>query len=358
MTRYVIVGAGAVGVALAVELGERGHDIRLVARGSALEHLAREPLSYHTHRGSRAVRLPVAGPADDLGLGPDDILVLAVKTQDVDAALPALAWREVRGPDGEVLGVAAGLLPVVTVQNGLDAERSAARWFDTVVGAVMMISARYATIGEVRVGGHPHVGSVIAGHAAGDRAATGRAAKTLIDDARDAGFRAAEVDDIGPYKAAKLLHSVRNGVEVLAGDRAVKDAVGSALTAEARDVLTAAGIAYRDTDDLILDPAQQHTSARAGVVGRRPSTWQSFARGGATHEVDYLNGEIALLARASGRSAPLNTRLQHLLGQAAARGGGVDLPGLDQLAAALPEELTVDAGVRARSTAPAWRSGR
>jgi 2-dehydropantoate 2-reductase len=137
VTRYVIIGAGAVGATLAVELGDTGHDILLVAHGPTLEHLARQPLSYHTYAGSREIRLPVVSPDDDLGLGPDDILVLAVKTQDVHAILPSLAWRDVRSHRGETLGVAADLVPVVTVQNGLDAERSAARWFATVVGAVV-----------------------------------------------------------------------------------------------------------------------------------------------------------------------------------------------------------------------------
>jgi 2-dehydropantoate 2-reductase len=50
-----------------------------------------------------------------------------------------------------------------------------------------------------------------------------------------------------------------------------------------------------------------------GHVGGRLSTWQSVARG-ASSEIDYLNGEIVLLARKHGRQAPLNRKLQELLG--------------------------------------------
>ncbi|GAA5052136.1 ketopantoate reductase family protein [Nocardia callitridis] len=330
MTRYVIVGAGAVGAALAVQLRERGHEILLVARGETLEHLARKPLSYHTHAGHQDVSLPVVGPDDDFGLRVGDLLVLAVKTQDLPATLPSLAWREVRDGRGAAVGVAADTLPLITVQNGLDAEGSAARWFDSVIGAVMMLTAQYSRVGEVRVGGHPHIGGVIAGHSVGARATTEPVVRAFVDDVRDAGFVAAAVDDIAACKAGKLLHNVRNGVEVFAGPRATKDAVGAALTAEAREVFLAAGIEFRDAPDLVLDPAQQYTSERAGVRAGRTSTWQSFTRGVA-NEVDYLNGEIALLARQHGLTAPLNARLQQLLGRAAADGGGTDLSGLAEL---------------------------
>ncbi|MQY28733.1 ketopantoate reductase family protein [Nocardia aurantia] len=336
MTRYVIVGAGAVGACLAVELGDRGHEVLLIARGATLEHLAAQPLSYHTHAGAREVRLPVAAIGDELNLRLGDILVLAVKTQDVAGAAAELAWRDVSDRRGGVLGPAAELVPIVTVQNGLDAERAAARWFDTVIGAVFMISAQYARVGEVRVGGYPAIGAAIAGVAAGDPGTGAQALKTFVADLRAANFGIEPVADVRAYKAAKILHSVRNGVEVLAGDRPVKQAVGDALTAEARRVLAAAGIEHRETGDLILDPDQESFSAGSGVQRDRQSTWQSFARGAGGHEADYLNGEIALLARLHGVDAPLNTRLQQLLGRAARRGGGLEQPGLELLVEQLP----------------------
>jgi len=50
------------------------------------------------------------------------------------------------------------------------------------------------------------------------------------------------------------------------------------------------------------------------------STWQSLTRGTGNVETDYLNGELALIARQHGRSAPLNSRLASLVRQAAAHG--------------------------------------
>jgi 2-dehydropantoate 2-reductase len=43
------------------------------------------------------------------------------------------------------------------------------------------------------------------------------------------------------------------------------------------------------------------------------STWQSLARESGSAEVDYLNGEIALLGRLHGVPTPLNDLLQRLV---------------------------------------------
>ena len=50
------------------------------------------------------------------------------------------------------------------------------------------------------------------------------------------------------------------------------------------------------------------TTAYQGPRGS--STWQSLHRGAGTIETDYLNGEIARLARAHGIPAPLNSAVQ------------------------------------------------
>jgi 2-dehydropantoate 2-reductase len=152
-------------------------------------------------------------------------------------------------------------------------------------------------------------------------------------------FEVAETAEITKIKATKILHSVKNGLEVLAGDESTQRRIGRALEAEARLVLDAAGVEYGATRDIALNADQTSFDPEIDVVAGQQSTWQSFARGAGSHEVDHLNGEIALLARLHGVDAPLNTKLQALLGTALERGGGTDLPGLDalvELAAASP----------------------
>jgi 2-dehydropantoate 2-reductase len=325
----VIVGAGAVGASFAAALSDRA-EVLVVARGANLDHLRDNPLIYRTSTGTTEVRLSVAA-IDEVHLRTDDVLLLAVKTQHVGDVASALAWTPVHSAGGDVVGSAAQLLPVVTLQNGLDAERVVARWFEHIVGATVLIAARYTTVGEVRVGGRPHLGGVHIGEPYRSTETGANAARILAADLRAATFAVSETPEITKIKAAKILHSVKNGLEVLAGDNATRSQIGAALEAEARVVLDAAGIEYAPGSDLMLGLNQNSFDPDIDVVPGQQSTWQSFARGATSHEVDHLNGEIALLARVHGVAAPLSTTLQALLGTALQRGGGIDLPGLESL---------------------------
>src|ERR1700742_1170820 len=126
MSRYVIIGAGGVGAALYAGLHDAGFETVLVSRHGAPRF---------THRG----RTRVLDVVDDVALRDDDVVVLAVKTQDVNAA--AARWR---GPE-----------TVVTIQNGLEAERAAARYFPRVVGAVTLTAATHVVPGEITVHNAP-----------------------------------------------------------------------------------------------------------------------------------------------------------------------------------------------------------
>lgn len=330
MSRYVIVGAGAVGASFAAALSDRT-EVVVVARGTNLDHLRDKPLTFRTSAGTRSVRLDAVA-IDELQLRAGDVLVLAVKTQHVGDVAETLAWRPVHSPAGDVVGSAAETLPVVTLQNGLDAERAVARWFAHVIGATVLIAARYTEVGEVRVGGTPSLGGVHLGEPYRSTGIGSDAVHEFAADLRAVNIDVSEAADITKIKATKILHSVKNGLEVLAGDQSDRVQIGSALEAEARRVLTAAGIEYGATRDLIINAEQTSFDPDIDVVAGQQSTWQSFARGAGSHEVDHLNGEIALLARLHGVDAPLNTKLQTLLGTASERGGGTDLAGLDSLA--------------------------
>jgi 2-dehydropantoate 2-reductase len=97
MTRYIIVGAGAVGGAIGGRLFESGPDVVLVARGAHFEALRRNGLRFVTPQGSRTLSIPVIDRPQALRLRPDDVLVPTTKTQDSAAALDAWAARPVAG---------------------------------------------------------------------------------------------------------------------------------------------------------------------------------------------------------------------------------------------------------------------
>ncbi|MEV7023017.1 2-dehydropantoate 2-reductase N-terminal domain-containing protein, partial [Kitasatospora sp. NPDC093558] len=106
--RYIIIGAGAVGGTIGARLHESGRDVVLVARGAHLAALREHGLTFGAPDGTRTLPVPAVSGPEELELRPDDVLVLAVKTQDTAAALAAWAPRPVAGG-----GTAGERLPLV-----------------------------------------------------------------------------------------------------------------------------------------------------------------------------------------------------------------------------------------------------
>ncbi len=313
MSRYVIVGAGAVGVSLAAELSAAGIPHVLVGRGASAATLARDGVTYV--RGTERLRptLDVVTSADEVVLEADDVLVLTTKTQDADAALATWSTR----PVGDAT---AASLPVVTLQNGLDTERSALRRFERVYGASILTPARFTEPGEVVVGSVPVVGVVTLGRA--PAGPVDHVAETIAADLRRASYVVQLTDDVLAWKAAKLLWSVRNGLEVLAGSDAE---LSDRLMAEAEAALSAGGITPADpVEDRTEDVTGFGVVDGAAIRPGQQSTWQSFARGVGSSEIDFLNGEIVLLGRLHGVPTPANAALQQVLAAVLGAGGGPD----------------------------------
>jgi len=322
--RYVIVGAGAVGSTAAAQLHLAGFEVVLAARGRHLDALRARGLTYVRPEGTRTLALPaVAGP-DEVSLRDGDVLVFATKSQDTEAALQDWAWAPVDGGRRE----AATALPALMMQNGIDNERAALRRFERVYGCVVTVPATFLHPGEV-VARADLPGAFWLGRYPNGRDAT---RDRLAADLRTAGFAVQVVDDVVPWKVGKLLVNLHNGADALFAPSPRRDDLIRALREEATRVLRAAGIeAVNRTAASTLDLAgleHQVTGSpdRPAEEWKHSSTWQSLTRTGSV-ESDFLNGEIVLLARLHGTSAPLNAALQRLVATAprqAIRPGGLD----------------------------------
>jgi thiosulfate/3-mercaptopyruvate sulfurtransferase len=312
--RYVVIGAGAVGATLAAELHLAGIATVLVARGAHLAALRTAGLRYLRPDGEQAVAVPVVGGPDELALEPGDVLVLATKAQDAETALADWAWQPVKGA-----GAAAEVLPVVTLQNGLDAERVALRRFTTVYGAVIWSPAAYLAPGEVESPAAPAVGVVWFGRYPGGR--DGRLDE-IAADLRSARHLAEVVADIPRLKAGKLFPILGNALDGLYPSSLLRERAAAALREEARRVYRAAGIEAADlTAETSLDLSGFAVHPIPGRPATGRSTWQSLRRG-ARLESDFLNGEIVLLARLHGTSAPRNAAVLARVQRAARDGVG------------------------------------
>lgn len=309
--RYVIVGAGSIGGSIGAELHLAGRDVVLVARGAHLEALRAGGLVYATPRGAPALQIPaVAGP-DEVELAPDDVMVLAVKTQDTVGALDAWAGCPVAGG-----GTASERLPLVCAQNGVENERMAARVWDRVIAAALWLPAAHTEPGVVVASGAPLAGIVRLGSY--PRGVLDGVAAVAADLAA-ARFDVEASQDVMRWKWSKLVTNLSNTVDALLTPGDAKRAIARAAAREGLTVLAAARIEVATRAE---HEQMRGVLAEADVPGRTrggSSTWQSMARGRPL-ETDYLNGEIALLARQHGVGAPVNSALQRWARAASAAG--------------------------------------
>ena len=306
--RYIIIGAGAVGGAIGGRLAGAGHEVVLVARGAHLAALREDGLRLTVPDGRHTYRLPAVEGPDELGaLRADDVLVLAVKTQDTAAALAAWGPAPVAGG-----GTAAERLPLLCAQNGVEGQRLALRVFRHVYGVCVWLPATFVEPGRVSAAGAPLTGIL---HLGRYPHGTDETARRIAADLEKTRFlEAPVVPDVSRWQYAKLLSNLANALEAVtstAGDRAGE--LYRRVRAEGEAVLDAAGIAYasaeeqRETRGHKVDLVPLDGAPRGGG-----SSWQSLSRGTGSIEADYLNGEIALLGRLHGVPTPLNDLLQRL----------------------------------------------
>ncbi|MEV7078139.1 2-dehydropantoate 2-reductase N-terminal domain-containing protein [Streptomyces sp. NPDC093516] len=301
--RYIVIGAGAVGGSIGGRLHESGRPVVLVARGAHADALRAQGLRLTLPTGTLTLDVPVATGPEDVELREDDVLVLAVKTQDSVAALDAWAARPVAGG-----GTAGERLPVVCAQNGVENERLALRRFGEVHGMCVVLPSSHLTPGEVVAPCGPYTGALVLGRYGPGPDGT---ARRIAGDLEKSCFLAPVVTDVMRWKYGKLLGNLANAVEAVCGsaaDAAAQDLIARAK-AEGTAVLDAAGIAYASGAEI--------TRLRSGTVEVQPlpgeptrsSTWQSLARGTGSIETDHLNGEIVLLGRTHGVPTPVNAAL-------------------------------------------------
>jgi 2-dehydropantoate 2-reductase len=294
--RFVVVGAGAIGGVLGARLAQAGFDVVLVARGTHGEAIRANGLRVESPDGAATLRLPVEPRPDAVAFREGDVVLLATKSNDTEAALEALA----RAAPPET--------PLVCVQNGVANERTALRFFANVYAVCVMCPAEHLEPGVVVAQSAPLTGLLDIGrYPAGSDA--------IADDVGRA-WRAATWDvevraDIMRWKYRKLLLNLGNAVEATCARGSGRRVLIERLRDEGERALAAAGIPVASAAE---DEARRRDLLRVRPVAGRPrggsSTWQSLARGTGSVESDYLNGEIVLLGRLHGVPTPANALVQ------------------------------------------------
>ncbi|BBG05507.1 MULTISPECIES: ketopantoate reductase family protein [Pseudonocardia] len=305
-TRYVVVGAGAVGGTIGARLHAAGRDVVLVARGAHLATIREHGLRLDSPDGRSVHRIPAVGSVTEVSFRPGDIALLAVKSQDTVPVLDAL------------VGIAPEVI-VACAQNGVANEREAARRFDRVQAVLVILPVEHYEPGVVIASSAPVPGVLEIGRFPSGADATSR---VIAADLAAAGFAARADPAVLDGKYGKLLTNLGNAADAICGpdDPDLAELVGIA-GAEGAACLAAAGIRARTGDDDRVRREGLITERPVGGLARRgSSSWQSLHRGSGTIEARFLNGEIVALGAAHGVPTPVNAELLRVAEEMAAAG--------------------------------------
>lgn len=316
--RFVVFGAGGVGGVVGGRLAQHGHSVALIARGKHYDAIRMNGLRLESPDDAVRLDLPIFDHPAHITWTKDDIVLLAMKTQDTFAALNDLA------------AVVQPGTPIICMQNGVANERMALRRFANAYGVCVFCATGHLVPGVVQAWSVPMTGILDIGrYPSGADGLTEEVAAAF----RASTFHADVRPDIMRWKYRKLLMNLGNAVEALCGSAGR----GSGLVEQARregvQCLNAAGIQFASDDE---EPARRERQLGLRPIDgqKRPggSSWQSLERGMRSIEADYLNGEIVLLGRMHGVPTPVNELLQRLANRMAREGAPPGSMSIDEIA--------------------------
>ncbi len=105
--KIAIIGAGAIGGYVGVKLALAGEDVTFMVRGANLAAIQKNGMKLVMHDGSEHVATQVKASNDYVATGPQDMVILAMKSHQVEAVVNDVP--KLFGPD----------TVVVTMQNGI-----------------------------------------------------------------------------------------------------------------------------------------------------------------------------------------------------------------------------------------------
>ncbi len=301
--RVGIIGAGAIGTALAVRLGTHGHDVSVVARGVRRVAIEVDGLVLH-EGGERIVSRPRVACVDDLD--DRDLVIVAVKSGALPALLPQLApvlrrdallmpainglpWWYFQGEGGPL----EGLSLQATDRGGVLKTLFRA---EQIVGCVVYSRATMLPTGEVSVGGQQelNVGAI------GGRPDL----MPLVEGFARAGIAMTLEPDIRKAMWRKLIrNAATNVVSALTGATLEQMGRDGAITRVITDIATeVAGLAARVGRP--VDPELEELVAVLHQAGPFATSMLQDVRAGREPELDSIADAPLELAAKVGYAMP------------------------------------------------------
>ena len=297
--RFATVATGAVNGYLAVKLAQSGGDVACLARGAHRDAIRARGLKLREADGETVVRIKAVSE-DPAALGPADVVIFAVKGQDLDAVAPMV--KPLLGPETFVIPLLNG----VEAAGRLEAHLGEGR----VLEGYCAISVFIPEPGVIaRTGGFAKFRFAERDGTRSERAL--RAADALTGAGIDAGVP----EDIQRELWLKfLMLASMSGVTAAARCTAGQIRASAELTrltaeavAEVGRLARAEGVAITEADE-----ARTVEAIKAMPAQMRASQAMDLTAGRSL-EVDWLSGAVARLSEAQGLEAPVHRALHAVL---------------------------------------------
>lgn len=313
--RYIIFGAGAIGTAVGGLLAKVGKRVEFIGRPIYAEAI-RRGITIKYEETEVFFKAHAVTSAKELQYQDGDVVFITVKSQVMEAAVEELA------------AVCDKSIPVVCLQNGVSNEAVAARRFDQVYAALVLLSAVQLDPEVITM---PRGRSIAIGLYP-DK--VDNLSYRMCEDLTEAGFDTLASRYVMAMKWGKLIANLNNATHTITGywiERGTADPEMRDLTIAVREegmrVLAAAGIAAEPPAD---EPSpiritkwterirqSKEPLDKALEMPEHARTYasmhQDLVLGRRTHEADYLNGEIVRLGQQVGVATPYNSTLLELI---------------------------------------------
>ena len=307
--RFLMLGSGAIGGTVGGHLHLVGEEVVFIDKDREhVESIRSRGLIFHESGGVHTIKAPAATSIGEVEFQDGDVVMLCVKTFDMEGAL------------GELQAAAPREVPIFSCQNGVRNDEMAARHFSDVNGLMLLHSCTFLTPGTVYLT-VPHL-VVVGSYPSGAREAAVRVKEALEKTPLEVSL----TESLMSARWNKLIVNLNNatfGVIGLAVQEGQRDIEVRRLMADVMEegvkVLQAAGISY--------DPAPKQSRPEDVIAGLRsedftplpmpsskemllrPSMWQDLYLKREVVEADEFNGEIVTLGKRHGVATPLNSVL-------------------------------------------------
>jgi len=309
--KIAVIGAGAIGTVVAGYLTLKNEAVCLIGRSRSVEMIKKNGLLISGGRGETRVHLEVS---ERLREKPD-LVILAVKTQDLEEALH----------DNRAF---LKKTCVLTTQNGLRADSIVAQHLpeENIISSIVMFAATSLEEGKVI---HNFDGTWIIGKMFGPNDSFVNTLQTVLNNI----FPTIITDDIRGMKYLKIFLNANNCIPAILGmsmQEAFEDEKVSRISIgiwkEGLHIVTTSGVKLTSLPDFPLErltgltamPIDEAAKIFSGIMVNLSkelfygSILQSIKRGRLS-EIDFINGELVSLAQENTLPAPLNQKLVEMV---------------------------------------------